>query len=136
MVLDLIGRPVEAYAAPGGGHEAVEIELSAPAMPFGLSGSDDKIAGEGVFGGFIDVAPVGDEGFPLFLGCVRKDESTGAGVVFDGVFRGGGAAFGRSGAGAATIAFFGFEIFGVEHLLLSPVWGWAFTVSENLRGSY
>ena len=91
----------------GGGHDAVEIELVTPALPFGLGGSEDEIVGEGVFGGFVDFAPVGEKKLPVFLRFVKEDEGAGAGAVLDGVFGGGGAAFGRSGAGAATVAFFG-----------------------------
>ena len=72
---------------------------------------------------------MGEDELPGFLGFVREDEGLGAGAVFDGVFGGGGAAFGGSGAGAAAIALFGFGVplligtdgvvvnFGVEHLL-------------------
>jgi hypothetical protein len=60
--------------------------------------------------------------------------------VFDGIFGGGGSAFGRGGAGATTVAFslFGiqllvgaggfFEHFGVEHLRS------ALSVAEGVRG--
>ncbi len=117
VVLDLLGPPVDGCTTSGIGHEDVEIDLGAAAVPFSLSRSDDEIVVERVFGGFIEVAPVGEKGFPLFLRFVREDESAGAGAVFGGILRRGRAAFGRSGAGAATIAFFGFGIFGVVHLL-------------------
>ena len=121
MLLDLIGRPVESAAAFGAGHDTVEIALRADAVPLGLGGSADEIVGEGVFGGVIDFAKVGEDELPGFLGFVREDEGLGAGAVFDGVFGRGGAAFGRSGAGAAAIAFFGlrrdFAFF--KHTILS-----------------
>ena len=82
-----------------------------------MGGSEDEIVCERVFGGLIGLAPVSEKKFPGFLGFAWQDESAGAGAVLDGVFRRGGAAFGGGGAGAATIALFGFEIFGVEHLL-------------------
>ena len=61
--------------------------------------------------------PAVEEEKPAFLFFVGEDEGLGAGAVFGGIFGGGGAALGRGGAGAAGIAFFGFERFGVVHLL-------------------
>lgn len=72
--------------------------------------------------------PAVQEEFPGLFGFTGKDEGMGAGAVFGGVLRGGGAAFGGRGAGAAGVAFFGFgvplhgggegrEIFGFAHLL-------------------
>ena len=98
-------------------------------MPFGLSGFEDEIIFERVFGGLVVAAPAVEKEKPGFLGLAGEDEGLGAGAVFDGIFGRGGAAFGRSGAGAATIAFFGFgfrlligsdrvvENLGVAHLL-------------------
>jgi hypothetical protein len=63
--------------------------------------------------------PAIEEEKPRFLGFKGEDESLGAGAMFDGIFGGSGATFGRSGAGAAAVAFFGFEIFRVEHGFLS-----------------
>ena len=63
--------------------------------------------------------PAVEEEKPGLLGFAREDEGLGAGAVFGGIFGGGGAAFGRGGAGAAAVAFFGFEIFGVAHCFLS-----------------
>ena len=72
-----------------------------------MGGSEDEIIGESVFGGLMHFAPLGEKKLPVFVGFVREDERAGAGTVLDGVFGRGGATFGRSGAGAATVAFFG-----------------------------
>jgi hypothetical protein len=63
--------------------------------------------------------PAIEEEEPGFLGFEGEDEGLGAGTVFGGIFGGGGAAFGRGGAGAARVAFFRFENFGVVHGFLS-----------------
>jgi hypothetical protein len=63
--------------------------------------------------------------------------------VFGGIFGGGGAALGGSGAGAAAVAFLGFGIFGVVHLLselsvkggvrgFQKIWGKLLKVSEKI----
>jgi hypothetical protein len=65
----------------------------------------------------IGFEPATEEEEPGFLGFEGEDEGLGAGAVLDGIFGGVGAAFGRGGAGAAAVAFFGFEIFGVVHWL-------------------
>ena len=76
--------------------------------------------------------PAVEEEEPAFLFFVGEDEGLGAGAVFDGIFGGGGATFGRRGTGAAAVAFFVVglsglpllvgsgrivEKFGVAHLL-------------------
>ena len=82
--------------------------------------------------------PAIEEEEPAFLFFVGEDEGLGAGAVFDGIFGGGGAAFGGSGASAAAVAFFGFgfECFGVVHLLSCVECdGAAFAVFKKFRVS-
>jgi hypothetical protein len=58
----------------------------------------------------VGIEPAIQEEEPGFLGLEGEDEGLGAGAVFDGIFGGGGAAFGGSGASAAAVAFFGFGL--------------------------
>jgi hypothetical protein len=71
--------------------------------------------------------PAIEEEEPGFLGLAGEDEGLRAGAVFGGVFGGRGAAFGRGGAGAARVAFFGLGLV-VVHLLSE------LSVKEGVRG--
>ena len=128
VLFDFVGCPIKCRHSLHVAREGVVVALRADAVPLGLSGFEDEIVFERVFGGLVGFAKVREDEFPGFFGFVREDEGARAGAVFDGVSGRGGAALGGGGAGAATIAFFGFGVpllsgrgvfkkFGVEHLL-------------------
>jgi len=129
VLFDFVRRPIKCRHALHVARERVVVALRTDAVPLGLGGFEDEVVFERVFGGQVGFAKVRENEFPGFFGFVGEDEGAAASTVFDGVSGRGGAAFGRSGAGAAAVTFFGFGVplltgsdgvirnFVVEHLL-------------------
>ncbi len=110
VFVDFVGIPFVRSLIAEGFDEEIVIALGAEAEPFRLDGFEDEIGFEAGMGA-VGFAPAGEEFEPVLFRFVGEDEGLGAGAVFGGVLRTGGAAFRRRWAGAAAVAFFGWRFF-------------------------